>query len=65
MPKLGRIKRFLRRLRPSLILGQMSQLMMQPSRQIVAAYGIPAEVIEKAYRRNPLCFAITRTWDDH
>jgi hypothetical protein len=54
VPKLGPLKRFLLRLRTPLILGQMSRLMMQPSRQIVAAYGIPPEVMDEAYRRNPV-----------
>ena len=53
VPRLGAIKRFLLRLRTPLILGQMSRLMMQPSRQIVAKYGIPRAVIDEAYRRNP------------
>jgi hypothetical protein len=53
VPKLRPIKRFLLRLRTPLILGQMSRLMMQPSRQIVSEYGIPRAVIDEAYRRNP------------
>ncbi len=36
-----------------LILGQMAPLMMRPSPQIVAAYGIPPEAIAEAYTNNP------------
>jgi len=36
-----------------LILGQMAPLMMRPSAQIVATYGIPAETIAEAYTNNP------------
>ena len=36
-----------------LILGQMSQMMMRPSAQIVRRYGIPADVLREAYDRNP------------
>jgi hypothetical protein len=36
-----------------LILGQMAQLMLKPSRRLVARYDIPAEVIEAAYTNNP------------
>ena len=53
VPRLGAVKRFMLRVRTPLILGQMSQQMMQPSKQIVARYGIPREVMDRAYRRNP------------
>ena len=35
------------------VLAVMAEMMLQPSRQLVATYGIPAEVIEEAYTRNP------------
>jgi hypothetical protein len=49
VPRLGAVKRALLRFRVPLILGQMGQLMMRPSRQIVERYGIPAEVLREAY----------------
>jgi hypothetical protein len=36
-----------------LILGRMAQLMLQPSPQLVARYGIPREVIDEAFTHNP------------
>jgi hypothetical protein len=53
VPALGPVKRSLLRLRTPFILAQMSQLMMRPSRQIVAHYRIPREVIREAYTQNP------------
>jgi hypothetical protein len=53
VPRLGVLKRRMLQLRTPLILGQMSQQMMQPSAQIVARYSIPHQVIERAYRNNP------------
>ncbi len=35
------------------VLAVMAEMMLRPSRQLVATYGIPAEVIEQAYTRNP------------
>jgi hypothetical protein len=35
------------------ILGQMAQMMLKPSRQLVARYSIPRSVIAEAYTRNP------------
>ncbi|CAN5427842.1 hypothetical protein BH18ACT3_BH18ACT3_14500 [soil metagenome] len=35
------------------VLAVMAEMMLQPSRQLVATYGIPTEVIEEAYTRNP------------
>ena len=49
VPRLGPVKRTLLRIRVPLILGQMGQLMMRPSRQIVERYGIPSEVLREAY----------------
>ena len=53
VPRLGFVKQLVLRLRTPLILAQMSRLMMRPSRKVVETYGIPREVIEEAYLRNP------------
>lgn len=53
VPRLGVVKRTLLRIRTPLILGQMSQMMMRPSPQIVRLYGIPADVLRAAYDANP------------
>ena len=53
VPRLGVVKRTMLRIRTPLILGQMSQMMMRPSAQIVRRYGIPADVLREAYDRNP------------
>jgi hypothetical protein len=53
VPRLGPVARMGLALGAPIILAQMSQLMMRPSRQIVAAYGIPAAVIAEAYTHNP------------
>lgn len=53
VPKLGAVKMAMLRLRTPLILGQMSQMMMRPSPQIVRRYGIPEAVLREAYHRNP------------
>ncbi len=54
VPRLPARKRVALAVGAPLILGQMAKLMMQPSRQIVRTYGVPAEVIAEAYTRNPL-----------
>jgi hypothetical protein len=54
VPKLGPIKKRMLQIRTPLILGQMSQMMMRPSQQIVRRYGIPESVLHEAYTRNPL-----------
>ena len=54
VPKLGVVKRFILRVRTPIILGIMSQMMMRPSPQIVREYGIPAAVLDEAYRKNPV-----------
>jgi hypothetical protein len=54
VPRLGAIKKRMLQVRAPLILGQMSQMMMQPSAQIVTRYGIPKAVLREAYRDNPL-----------
>ena len=45
VPRLGAVKRKMLQLRTPLVLGQMSQQMMQPSAQIVRRYGIPQDVM--------------------
>jgi hypothetical protein len=49
VPRLGVVKLNMLRLRAPLILGQMAQLMMRPSPQIVARFGIPGHVLREAY----------------
>ena len=49
MPRLGAAKRTMLRIRTPLILGQMAQLMMRPSPQVVARFGIPRPVLGEAY----------------
>ncbi|MEW6272231.1 MAG: diiron oxygenase [Thermodesulfobacteriota bacterium] len=53
VPRLGKLRKRMLQVRAPLILGQMSQMMMQPSAQIVARYGIPGSVLREAYRDNP------------
>ncbi len=53
VPRLGVVKKTMLRIRTPLILGQMSQMMMRPSPQIVRRYGIPADVLREAYDANP------------
>jgi hypothetical protein len=54
VPRLGSFKKRMLQIRTPLILGQLSQQMMQPSAQIVARFGIPKAVLRAAYRDNPL-----------
>jgi hypothetical protein len=49
VPRLGRARRAMLRVRTPLVLGQMAQLMMRPSQQIVARFGIPRAVLREAY----------------
>jgi hypothetical protein len=49
VPRLGPVKRNVLRVRAPLILGQMAQLMLRPSGQIVARFGIPGPVLRQAY----------------
>ena len=53
VPKLGRVKRFILSVRTPVILGIMARMMMRPSPAIIREYGIPKDVIDEAYRRNP------------
>ncbi|MBY0275609.1 diiron oxygenase [Candidatus Binatia bacterium] len=53
VPRLGVVKKTMLRVRTPLILGQMSQMMMRPSPQIVRRYAIPETVLREAYDDNP------------
>ena len=59
VPNLGRRKKAQLGIGAPLILSVMARMMLQPSRQIVARYQIPAEVIEDAYTQNPAHRAAT------
>jgi hypothetical protein len=52
VPTLGRARRVALAIGAPLVLGTMAQMMLRPSRQIVARYGIPASVIAEAYKDN-------------
>jgi hypothetical protein len=52
VPKLGPIRKKMLQIRTPLILGQMSQMMMRPSSQIVRRFAIPDAVIREAYTGN-------------
>jgi hypothetical protein len=52
-PRLGRLKRQWIAIQAPIILGVMAQLMLRPSPQVVRTYGIPKDVINEAYDRNP------------
>lgn len=54
VPKLSPFKKRMLQIRTPLILGQMSQMMMRPSPQIVGRYAIPGAVLREAYTRNPV-----------
>jgi hypothetical protein len=51
-PLLGPVRKALLALQAPLVLGQMAQLMMRPSSQIVRTHAIPRDVIAEAYTRN-------------
>jgi hypothetical protein len=53
VPELGRFRKAQLALQAPLILGSMAQLMLKPSPQVVAHYGIPREVLKQAYDDNP------------
>jgi hypothetical protein len=53
VPQLSWFRRTQLAIRVPLILGAMAQMMLRPSRQIVARYSIPDEVLEEAYTKNP------------
>ncbi|MCX8072944.1 MAG: diiron oxygenase [Candidatus Binatia bacterium] len=54
VPQLPYHRRVLLSLRVPLLLGQMAQLMLQPSRQLALTYGIPRQVLREAYWDNPV-----------
>jgi hypothetical protein len=53
VPRLGRLRRLALTVRAPIILAIMARLMLQPSRQIIREYHIPAAVIREAYTDNP------------
>ncbi len=53
VPRLGTLATWKLRTATPVILGEMAKLMMQPPREILARYGVPAEVIREAYVTNP------------
>jgi len=53
VPHLGSVRRLALSVMTPVVLAIMAQLMMQPSRQIIRQYRIPAAVIDEAYRLNP------------
>ena len=53
VPQLGWFRRAQLAVAAPLVLGMMAQMMLVPSPQIVRRYGIPREVIDSAYLRNP------------
>jgi hypothetical protein len=53
VPQLGLVQRTVLAVGAPIILGQMAQLMMRPSPQIIRTYGIPKAVVDEAYVRNP------------
>jgi hypothetical protein len=60
VPRLAPRRRGWLALRAPLILGSMFRMMLRPSRQVVRTWGIPREVIEAAYVRNPAHHAFAR-----
>jgi hypothetical protein len=59
VPELSRIRRTELAIGAPLVLAAMAQMMLRPSRQIVAEYGIPKAVLDQAYTRNPAHKAAT------
>jgi hypothetical protein len=49
VPRLGRIKQHVLRVRTPIVFKIASQLMMRPSGHVIRTYGIPNSVIEEAY----------------
>jgi len=54
VPTLGFVQRTVLAIGAPLILGQMAQLMLRVSPQIVREYRIPKAVLDEAYRKSPL-----------
>ena len=53
VPQLNRFRRSQLAVGAPLILAAMAQMMLRPSRQVVADYSIPASVLDEAYTNNP------------
>ena len=53
VPGLSPVRRFRLAVAAPFILGALAQMMLRPSRQLVAKYQIPRQVIAQAYTRNP------------
>jgi hypothetical protein len=53
VPRLGGVKRLVLRLRAPILRGIMSRQMLEPSREMIRAYDIPAAVVRQAYTKNP------------
>ena len=53
VPNLGPVRRTILSFGAPMILGEMGGLMMRPSKALVAAYGVPADVLREAYDDNP------------
>lgn len=53
MLALSRLQRLQLGVGAPVILAVMAQMMLQPSRELVRRYGIPRQVLEEAYTRNP------------
>jgi hypothetical protein len=53
VPGLSRRRRARLAIAAPLILGTMAQMMLKPSRQLIARYQIPRTVIAEAYTRSP------------
>jgi hypothetical protein len=49
VPRLGRVKMQILRVRTPIVFKVASQLMMQPSRHVIRTYGIPKAVVDEAY----------------
>ncbi len=52
VPRLSRLQMTKLRTATPVILGQMAGLMLEPPRQLVEEYGIPEDVVKRAYRNN-------------
>lgn len=59
VPGLGRARRVVLAVGAPLILASMAEMMLQPSAQLVARFGIPTDVIAEAYTDNPAHHAET------
>ncbi|HEV7734733.1 MAG TPA: diiron oxygenase [Candidatus Binatia bacterium] len=53
-PEMSPLRRWVLSRRAPFVLAVMAQMMMRPSSQIVAEYGIPRAVLREAYSKNPV-----------